>query len=188
MGRRKMGTLIDPTDARIIALVQRDGRLPNTAIAKAVGLSEAAVRKRLDRLVREEVIHFRAHADPLKIGFQIWAIIEVQTVPHLTTRVAEQIAELPGVIVVGLVTGNFDVYAVGLFRSTEEFNTFIIDRLRKIPGITHTTTSYITKAIKRDFAFGVPILEDAAVPHGQGAKPHPRRSRAKSLRKQSPPT
>lgn len=188
MGRRKGGLLIDPVDARIIALVQRDGRMSNTAIAKVVGLSEAAVRKRLDRLVRDEVIHFRAHADPLKIGFQIWAIIEVQTVPHLTTRVAEQIAELPSVIVVGLVTGNFDVYAVGLFRSTDDFNTFIIDRLRKIPGITHTTTSYITKAIKRDFAFGVPILEAAAAPHGEGRKRRLRRSRNKPGRKESLPT
>jgi Lrp/AsnC family transcriptional regulator for asnA, asnC and gidA len=188
MGRRKSGMLMDSTDARIIALVQRDGRLANTAIARAVGLSEAAVRKRLDRLVRDGVIHFRAHADPLKVGFQIWAIIEVQTVPRLTTRVAEQIAELPGVIVVGLVTGNFDVYAVGLFRSTEDFNTFIIDRLRKIRGVTHTTTSYITKAIKRDFAFGVPILDNAIALQTQLSKVKPQRRRRKMSRNQSLPT
>lgn len=178
MGRRKNGLLIDSTDARIIALVQRDGRLTNTAIAKTVGLSEAAVRKRLERLVREEVIHFRAHADPLKIGFQIWAIIEVQTVAHLTARVAERIAELPGVIVVGLVTGNYDVYVVALFRSTEEFNTFIIEGLRKIRGVTRTTTSYITKAIKRDFAFGVPILEEIAAGSGAAGRGRRRRTRA----------
>lgn len=182
MARRRSGVIIDPTDARIIALVQADGRLPNTAIAKSVGLSEAAVRKRLDRLVRDEIIHFRAHADPLKIGFQIWAIIEIQTQPSLTTRVAEKIAELPGIIVVGLVTGNFDVYAVGLFRSTEEFNDIIIERLRKTRGVTRTTTSYITKAIKRDFAFGVPILEAARMTPGTGDERRPRQTRKKGSR------
>jgi Lrp/AsnC family transcriptional regulator, regulator for asnA, asnC and gidA len=155
--RRRDDARIDATDARIIELLQTDGRMPNTAVAKKVGLSETAVRKRVDRLLREEIITFRAHADPLKIGFQLWAIIEVQTVPRLTQQVAQKIAALPGIFLVGLGTGHFDVYSVGVFRSTKEYNEFLTRRLQKIHGVTRTATSFITEIVKRDFAFGVPV-------------------------------
>lgn len=157
MRRRKTGALIDATDARIIELLQTDGRMPNTTVAKKVGLSETAVRKRVNRLVREEIITFRAHADPLKIGFQLWATIEVQTVPRLTQQVAKKIATLPGIFLVGLGTGHFDVYSVGVFRSTKEYNEFLSRHLRKIHGVRSTATSFITEIVKRDFAFGVPV-------------------------------
>jgi Lrp/AsnC family transcriptional regulator for asnA, asnC and gidA len=160
MGRRRTGMIIDAMDARIIELVQRDARMPNTAIAELVGLSEAAVRKRLDRLVREQIITLSAHADPLKIGFEIWALISVQTLANRTNAIAEHIARHPTVTLVGLVTGAFDIFVVALFRSTTELNTFVNDELRALDGVTRTTTSHVTKMIKRDFAFGVPISED----------------------------
>jgi DNA-binding Lrp family transcriptional regulator len=156
MGRRKQGIFVDPVDARIVQILQSDSRIPNTEIARRVKLSEGAVRKRIERLVREEVITFRAHADPIKVGFRVWAAYWIQAEPTSISSVADEVARLPEVFLVCLGTGEFDIYAVAVFRSTEEFNEFTNERLQKIRGVSRTRTSYLTKVLKRDFAFGVP--------------------------------
>lgn len=161
MGRRRLGILVDQVDAQILQILQSDSRTPNTEIARKVKLSEAAVRKRIERMVREEVITFRTHADPLKIGFKVWAAYWIQAEPTSISSTAEEVARLPGVFLACLGTGEFDIYAVAVFRSIEEFNEFTTERLPKIPGVTRTRTSYFTRVIKRDFAFGVPTPSDA---------------------------
>lgn len=150
---------VDPVDAKIIELIQQDARMPNTAIAKAIGLSEAAVRKRLDRLVRDQIVSLRAHVDPLKVGFNIWALIQVKAAAPATSRVAEQVALMPSAMMVALVTGDFDVYVVGVYRTAEELDRFL-EALREMPGVERTTTAFITRLVKRDFGFGVPVIEE----------------------------
>ena len=160
MGRRKQGLVVDDMDAHILEFLQRDARTPITEIARKVQLSDVAVRRRIERLVREEVITFRAHVDPLKIGFSVWAMVWIQAEPRLLDSVAQQVARMPGVFLVCLGTGEFDIYAVAVFRSAQEFTEFINERLLKIRGVTRTTTSYITKVVRRDFAFGVPLANE----------------------------
>jgi Lrp/AsnC family transcriptional regulator for asnA, asnC and gidA len=160
MARRRDANGIDEIDAHIIELIQLDARMPNTAIAKTIGLSEAAVRKRLDRLVKKQIISLKAHVDPLKVGFNIWSLIQIQTTAVRAIPVARAIAELPSAMMVALATGNFDVYVVGLFRTTEELNDFL-DELRKMRGVQRTSTAFVTELIKRDFGFGVPVIEGA---------------------------
>lgn len=85
-------------------------------------------------------------------------------------------ARLPEVFLACLGTGEFDIYAVAVFRSVEEFNAFTHERLPRIPGITRVRTSYLTKVIKRDFAFGVPPLPgEARDRDGRGSAPGRRR-------------
>jgi Lrp/AsnC family transcriptional regulator for asnA, asnC and gidA len=166
MARRRDEDSIDEIDANIIELIQQDARMPNTAVAKMIGLSEAAVRKRLDRLVRRQIISLHAHVDPLKVGFNIWSLIEIQTTAARAAPVARAIAALPSAMMVALATGNFDVYVVGLFRTTEELNDFL-EEVRNMRGVQRTSTAFVTELIKRDFGFGVPVIEQA---RGNGAR------------------
>src|SRR5437879_11231944 len=148
MGRRKQGVLVDDVDAHILEFLQRDARTPITEIARRARLSDVAIRRRVERLVRTEVVTFRAHVDPLKIGFSVWAMVWIQAEPRAIDLVAEQVARLPGVFLVCLGTGEFDIYAVAVFRSAAEFTELVNDRLMKIRGVTRTTTSYITRVVK----------------------------------------
>ena len=156
---RKGAFDVDPIDAKIIELIQQDARMPNTAIAKAIGLSEAAVRKRLDRLVRKQIVSLHAHVDPLKVGFNIWALVQVKAAASATSQVAEMVAGMSSAMMVALVTGDFDVYVVGVYRNAEELDEFL-EELRGMPGVERTTTAFITRLVKRDFVFGVPIIEE----------------------------
>lgn len=160
MGRRKRGVLVDAVDARILEFLQRDARTPVTAIARTIHLSDVSVRRRIERLVRDEVVTFRAHVDPLKVGFSVWAVVWIQVEPRLVDAVARQIERLPGVVLLCLGTGEFDIYAVVVLPSANDFASFLNDRLLKIRGVRRTTTSYITRVLKRDFAFGVPLAAD----------------------------
>lgn len=160
MGRRKHGVLVDDVDAHILEFLQRDARTPITEIARKVRLSDVAVRRRIERLVREDVVTFRAHVDPLKIGFSVWAMIWIQAEQRFLDSVADQVARLREVFLVCLGTGEFDIYAVAVFRSGEEFAQFMNEKLLKIRGVTRTTTSYMVRVLKRDFAFGVPLASE----------------------------
>ena len=74
--QRKRG--LDPVDCEMIALLQKDGRIPNTEIAKKLGISEATVRTRLNRLIAEEYIQIVAVSNPIKLGFRITGSITIR--------------------------------------------------------------------------------------------------------------
>ena len=69
---------LDAIDCQMIELLQKDGRISNTDIAKEIGLSEATVRTRLNRLIQDEVIQIVAVSNPIKLGFKIVGNIRIQ--------------------------------------------------------------------------------------------------------------
>lgn len=142
---------MDELDAKIIGLLQRDGRQPNTAIARQLGVAEATVRNRIARLVREKVLRFGAWVDPLKVGYQTYAIIEIQVNPPEIERAGERLARFPEIFFLGISTGGFDIFAAALFRSSEHMYEFMTRRLTRVPGIQRTSTSHIIRILKREF-------------------------------------
>lgn len=126
MGRRRPGVLVDAVDAHILEFLQRDARTPITEIARKVQLSDVSVRRRIERLVREEVITFHAHVDPLKVGFSVWAVTWIQVEPRLVESVAAQIARLPRVVPLCLGTGEYDIDAVVVLPSAEDFKALTL--------------------------------------------------------------
>lgn len=145
--------LIDETDAKIVTLLQADGRLANTEIARRLGIAEGTVRKRVGRLLREEVIQVGAWADPLRIGYQTYAIIEVQVHLPDIERVAERLASFSEVFFLGICTGNFDIFAAAIFRSSAHLYEFVTKRLSRTPGIVRTSTSNVIRVVKRNYTF-----------------------------------
>src|SRR3954452_19179673 len=102
------GVVLDDVSKAIIEQLQQDGRRPYAAIAKAVGLSEAAVRQRVQRLLDTGVMQIVAVTDPLTIGFPRQAMIGVR-VEGDSRLVADTLAEIPEIDYVVITAGSFDV-------------------------------------------------------------------------------
>lgn len=147
----KSGITLDRLDVAIIALLQEDGRRSNTDIARRLRMNEATIRKRIDRLVSDKTIHVSAWTDPLRLGYNTYANIEIVVHPPFLERAAMRISRFPEIFFLGICTGGFDVLAVGLFLSNEHMYEFLSGRLAKVQGIDRVSTSHIIRTLKRDF-------------------------------------
>ena len=145
-----------PLDARIIEMLQSDGRLANTEIARQLGVTEGTVRKRVGRLLRDHVMQIGALADPLKIGYHVYVNIEIQAEPGHVEQVAERVARFDEVFFLGITMGPFDIIAAAAFRSNEHLYEFMTRRLTRVPGIHRTSTASIIRTVKRTYTPPVP--------------------------------
>src|SRR5436309_16015481 len=89
------GEEVSALDKRIIEHLQQDGRRAFTQIASDLGVSEAAVRARTNRLIEKGILQIVGVTDPLKLGFQQWAMIGVKVEAARLLEVAQEIAEFP---------------------------------------------------------------------------------------------
>jgi Lrp/AsnC family transcriptional regulator for asnA, asnC and gidA len=151
-----MALEIDGLDAKIISLLQADGRIPNTAVARQLGVAEATVRKRIERLVREQVIQVGAWADPFKIGYEFYVLIQFQVRRRDIERAAKLLAELPEIVFLGTCTGGFDIFAGAVFQSNDHMYEFMTKRLMRVPGIDRIDTSNLMRIVKRAYSYPTP--------------------------------
>lgn len=144
---------VDDLDRRIIAELQRDGRKPYTQIAPAVGLSEAAVRQRVQRLVDANVVQIVAVADPRVLGFGRQAMIGLK-VEGDTRRVADALAGMPEVEYVVLTGGSLDLLAEVLVESDDRLVELLNDKIRVLPGVRETETYVYLRIHKETYDWG----------------------------------
>lgn len=156
-----MARKLSDLDAKIIRLLTVDGRLPNTAIARRLGVAESTVRKHIDWLLRGGVMQIGAWTDPLKIGYQIYAIIEMEVDLSKIESAAKRLALLPEIFFLGICTGRCDIYAAAIFRSNDHLHEFMTRRLARVQGIQRTYTSSMTRIVKREYSYPVPITKFA---------------------------
>jgi len=121
-----------------------------------------------------------AWTDPLKIGYQTYAIIQIQVAPPRLEQVAEVLAGLPEVFFLGIATGGFDIVAAAVFRSNEHLYELMTKRFARIAGIQRTSTLGIVRIVKRAYSYPVPALETAAA---DAPAPRKRRGTAPRRRK-----
>lgn len=139
---------MDELDARIIKLLQVDGRASNARIAREVGVSEGTVRRRLRHLIQGRVINVIAVPNLEQMGYGTAALIGIQTDPGRVDEVADTIAGLEEAHYVAITTGAHDVFAwVGL-ESPERLGTFLRNSVGAIPGVRRTET-FVNLAIKK---------------------------------------
>ncbi len=138
----------DFTDNQIIDILESDGRASNAKIAREVGVSEGTIRRRLRRLVDEDVIKIKAVPDLSKMGFPTTALIGLQTAPGELDTVADAITNMEDVHYVAITTGAFDVFACVAKPSTEELGVFLRTKIGTIPGVTRTET-FVNLSIKK---------------------------------------
>ncbi len=140
---------MDELDRNIIELLQRDGRAPNATMARGLGVSEGTVRRRLARLLQEEVIRVVAIAEPERLGYHTSAFIGLQVDPARVEAVASKLAELAETEHVTITTGAFDIFIRVYLASAEALATFLHTKVGTVNGVRHTETFVCLQAMKR---------------------------------------
>ena len=149
-------TELAPVDIQIIRALQRDARGSLVKVAADLGVPESTVRNRVNRLVEKGLVEFAVATNPLRFGYGVWAIIEVQVQPAQIRAVARRLAEISDIHLVGIMTGSYDIYAGALFRNNQELLELLTGPLARIPGIQKITTSQMIEVVKRNVTFGIP--------------------------------
>jgi Lrp/AsnC family transcriptional regulator for asnA, asnC and gidA len=146
---------LDSTGLAILRELQEDGRRSYTAIAAAVGLSEAAVRQRVKALLDTGSLQIVAVADPLTLGFGVMASVGV-TVDGDSRAVADALSAIDEVDYCVLTTGRFDVQLELVCRDNEHLLSVINDRVRTIECVRDTETSMYLRVHKQTYTYGTP--------------------------------
>jgi len=148
---------IDKTDCDIIKMLQKDGRLSNTTIAKKLGVSEATIRARLGRLVNEEYIQIVAVGNPIKLGFDIVGMIRFEIDLSKVDSIIRELKKLKPIWFIVQTTGNIDIHAEFNIRSLYELKELITKKINKIDGIIRTDTALILDYAKREYTWGTAL-------------------------------
>ncbi len=153
---------MDQVDRAIIAYLQYDGRMPFTAIAEKVGVSEATVRNRVARMRREGILQIVGVVDPHLLGLRATAIIGVVVQPPHLEAAARKIATFEEVSYLVMTSGTFDLLVEALCEDTAHLARFLSDRLLQVEGVQRTETFYILRTYKMSYRWGMSLEEGAA--------------------------
>jgi Lrp/AsnC family transcriptional regulator for asnA, asnC and gidA len=143
---------LDEISKRIIEQLQADGRQSYAAIGKAVGLSEAAARQRVQRLHDAGIMQIVAVTDPLKLGFQRQAMIGVRCDSD-PQKLADHLAGMDEIDYVVLTAGSFDVL-LEVVCEDDDHLLEILSQVRGVPSVTSTETFVYLKLRKQTYAWG----------------------------------
>jgi Lrp/AsnC family transcriptional regulator, regulator for asnA, asnC and gidA len=153
MGPMSEGSVkLDATAKRIIELLQEDGRISYAAIAKAVGLSEAAARARVQKLLDSDVMQVVAVTDPTQVGFTRQAMIGVRTEGD-PMKVGDRLAEVPEVDYVVTTAGSFDLL-VEVVCEDDPHLLDVIRQVRELDGVVSSETFVYLKLNKQHYNWG----------------------------------
>lgn len=151
--RDRSVVVLDAAAKGIIEQLQEDGRRAYATIGKAVGLSEAAVRQRVQRLQESGVIQIVAVTDPLQVGFRRQAMIGIRADGDLN-ELAEQVAAIPEVDYVVVTAGSFDVLVEVVCEDDEHLLTLLNASIRALPGVRSTETFVYLRLHKQLYNWG----------------------------------
>jgi len=151
--RRDPNGILDDTNKAIIEQLQADGRRSYAAIAQAVGLSEAAVRQRVQRLLDAGIMQIVAVTDPMQVGFPRQAMIGINAEGDLR-KVADKLASLPEVDYVVITAGSFDILIEVVCENDEHLLKLLNDAIRSVPGVRDTETFVYLQLAKQTYTWG----------------------------------
>jgi Lrp/AsnC family transcriptional regulator for asnA, asnC and gidA len=150
-----MKITIDDIDSQIIHALKQNGRIPNTEIAKQLNVSEAAVRKRLKRLVEEEIIQIVAVVNHLKLGYELEGNIKIKIDTTKAENVKRRLNELESLWYIAYLTGAADFDVEFNVQSQEEMRT-LIERINAIDGVREVATSVRLQLVKNRYDWETP--------------------------------
>jgi Lrp/AsnC family transcriptional regulator for asnA, asnC and gidA len=143
----------DDIDKALITALQRNGRESYATLAKIVGLSEAAVRQRVQRLLDDGVVQIVGVTDPMVMGFQRWAMIGI-VVEGDVRKVADQLTAIDEIDYVVLTAGSFDLLIEVVCEDDDRLLALLNDHVRSIPAVRSTETFVYLKLAKQTYAWG----------------------------------
>ncbi len=150
---RAKSSQLDDVSKSIIEELQHDGRKSYAEIGKKVGLSEAAVRQRVQKLTETGVMQVVAVTDPMQLGFYRQAMIGIRCGGD-TREIADKIAELMAVDYVVLTAGSFDILVEVVCENDEDLIDLLNEKIRTLPGVTSTETFVYLRLHKQFYNWG----------------------------------
>jgi Lrp/AsnC family transcriptional regulator for asnA, asnC and gidA len=146
-------TALDEVSKQLVEELQRDGRRSYAALAETVGLSEAAVRQRVRRLLDENVMQIVAVTDPLTVGFTRQALVGIRAEGNLRD-IADKLAGLPELEYVVVCAGSFDILVELVCEDDEHLLRVLDDSVRSIEGVREAETFVYLRLVKQTYAWG----------------------------------
>jgi Lrp/AsnC family transcriptional regulator for asnA, asnC and gidA len=147
---------LDRRDRLIIKLLQEDGRRSTADIARIVGVSEPTAKKRIDRLIEEQIIKVVATVNPRKTPLQVDVIVGIKTEPGMMRHVGSVLSDAQEVVYLGYTTGRFDIIAELLFKTNDELIEFLDQGVKAIAGVVSTETFCVLRNEKINYDWKVP--------------------------------
>ena len=134
---------IDQSDIKILEILRKNSRTSYTSIAKELKISEAAVRKRIEKLIKAGVI--KRFTIDYELENEIRAIVMVKTTPQIPTpEISKKIVKISGVEVVYETTGDYDILALIRGNNISAINR-TIDEIRSLQGVISTTSTIVLR-------------------------------------------
>jgi Lrp/AsnC family transcriptional regulator for asnA, asnC and gidA len=146
---------VDDLDRRIITMLQSDGRMANTEIARSLDVTETTVRKRIARLLDEGLMNVVAVPTPTAVGMNLSAIIGISVDLTAMHAIGDQLRGYPEVRYVGMSAGRYDVMLEAFFTDQEHLLEFVTDKLGAVEGIEKVETSIILKVVKFSYEWEI---------------------------------
>jgi Lrp/AsnC family transcriptional regulator for asnA, asnC and gidA len=146
---------LDDIDRGIIAALQTDGRKPFSKLAQDLDISESGVRYRMRRLEEAGVLQVVGIANPLRIGFDVMALVGLNVAAGAMDDVCAQLSRLPETSYVAGTAGAFDVFVEVICRDTAHFSELLTARLRGIQGVTGSQSFFVLDIHKMAYGWGV---------------------------------
>ncbi len=153
--RLRDAATLDEIDRRVIAALQTEGRRAFSSIAEELEISESVVRYRVQRLEEAGILQVVGIADPLKIGFDLMAMVGLRVQPGTIHEVCSDLQQLPETSYVAAVAGRYDVLVELVCRDTAHFQQILNDGLHRIVGVTSTESFLILEIHKMAYGWGV---------------------------------
>ncbi len=152
MLKRSIPRELDRIDRQILRILQRDGRISNVDLARAVYLSPTPCLERVRRLERDGYIEgYLARLNPRKLGAGMILLVELtldRTTPDMFARFHETIAAIPEVMECFMVAGGFDYMLKIRVADMTAYRTLLGDKLTALPGVLQTHTYVVMEEVK----------------------------------------
>lgn len=153
VSKKPKAPTVDAVSKQIVEQLQLDGRKSYAEIAKVVGLSEAAVRQRVQKLTESGVMQIVAVTDPMRLGFNRLCMMGIKVVGDIRT-VAKLIADMPEVSYLVMTAGSFDILIELVCADDNDLITFLNDKIRAIEGVAATETFMYLNIHKQKYDWG----------------------------------
>jgi Lrp/AsnC family transcriptional regulator, regulator for asnA, asnC and gidA len=146
---------LDEMDRAIIKLLQQDGRMNNTDIARQLKVTETTVRKRIGQLLDEGLMNIVAVPTPEAVGMSLSSIIGVSVDLTSMHAVGDAIRAYPQVRYIGMSAGRYDLIVEAFFSNQEQLLDFVTDKLGALEGVNNIETSVILKVVKFSYEWEI---------------------------------
>ena len=146
-----MNVNFDEIDSKIICMLQEDGRMSFTRIAKKLDIAESTARARTQRLIRDGIIKIVAVSDPKKLGYQVYGNIKLLVDSSKMKAIIDQLRKIKQITYIALLTGDADIDIDFIVEDLEDLARFVYDEINSIEGIIQTRTSLIMRYEKDSY-------------------------------------